>query len=162
MGKFAGPKPSPALAVAIVALVAALSGCLIGLAACGGTLSKDEYAERVDETCANMSDDLERLDPQGAKAIEERDFQAAGDVYDEMHAVVEKTLDSIESIPVPEGEEEAVSDFLRAQRVQAAALGRVGEAMRSENPTVIDDTLTQITEARQMDPTVETRTGFSC
>lgn len=131
-------KPSPALLVAVVALAAGL------MAGCGGDdggggpatterISKEEFIERGDQLCKEFRDAADPLERRGDRAINKRDFQTLINLTDELGALAEETLEQFRSLPVPEGEETAVSSYLDVQSRQIAVAEQLSEALRRED-----------------------------
>jgi hypothetical protein len=118
----------------------------VALAACGSddsdggtsatteeTISKGEFIERGDQLCQEFNDASEPLDLEIEQAINQQDFGAAADVFDQGSALAMETLDDFEDLPVPEGEEDVISRYLDVQSQQIALAGQLGEAVRNED-----------------------------
>lgn len=118
-----------ACVVLLLATAAVVAGCGSDDSEDGAeTISREEFIERGDQLCAEFQDAADPLERRGDRAIEDRDLETLVDLTDRLSALAEQTLEQFRSLPVPAGEEEAVSSYLDAQSRQIAAAERLGEA----------------------------------
>jgi excinuclease UvrABC nuclease subunit len=109
---------------------AVLAGCGSDDSEDGATtsISKDEFIERGDQFCEQFRDAADPLERKGDRAIEQRDFETLANLTDQLTALAEETLEQFRSLPVPEGEEAAVSGYLDVQSQQIVVADQLGEA----------------------------------
>jgi hypothetical protein len=120
---------------ASVALGLVLCGTLF--AACGGDSSdapsKEDFITQADQICADYTASADAKDAEFQAAIDNGDFEGAAVLFEETTAEITTSLDEIEEIGIPEGDEATIEEWIALGREQVVIAGEIADAIRTED-----------------------------
>jgi hypothetical protein len=135
MGLNSGGTRLAALAVGLVLFGTAF-------AACGGdggsdAPSKDDFIAQADQICADYTASADAKDAEFQATIDSGDFDGAADLFIETTDEITTSLDEIEAIGIPEGDEETIDEWISLGREQVVIAGEIAESIRAEDAPAI-------------------------
>jgi hypothetical protein len=122
--------------LASVAVGLVLCGTLF--AACGGDSgsdapSKEDFIAQADQICADYTAGAEAKDAEFQATIDSGDFEGAAVLFEETTAEITTSLDEIEEIGIPEGDEATIEEWIKLGREQVVVAGEIADAIRIED-----------------------------
>ncbi|MBA2545565.1 MAG: hypothetical protein H0V15_01690 [Solirubrobacterales bacterium] len=123
---------------------------LIPLAGCGGdgdagddssvpeSLTRAEYVERADQICQELYEQRNPLETQAAKAGIDGDSEAAAQIFENATEITRNRIDELEQLPLPAGQESALTDFIENARATIPPAEAALDAVRDENAKELD------------------------
>ena len=124
--------------------IAAFGVCALLLSAvfagCGGSEapSKEDFIVQADQICADYTATADASDAEFQAAIDSDDFEGAAQLFEETTAEITSSLDEIEEIGVPEGDEETIDEWVALGREQVVIAGDIADAIRAEDGPAIE------------------------
>jgi hypothetical protein len=109
------------------------------------SITKEEFIEQGDRLCQEFRNEVAPLERKAEAEEARRDYQAVADLFGETVGAAKETYERFDALPVPEGEEDAVSSYLDVQNRQIAVAEQLAEAIRLEDA----DRIAALTEEAQ-------------
>lgn len=121
-----------AIGVGALLLTAVFAGCG-GSDDGSGALSKEDFIAQADQICADYTASADASDAEFQAAIESGDFEGAAKLFEETTAGITTSLDDIEALGAPEGDEQTIDEWIALGREQAVIAGDVAESIRIQD-----------------------------
>ena len=114
-------------------------------AACGGSdaPSRDDFIAQADQICADYTASADAKDAEFQATIDSGDFEGAAVLFEEATAEISTSLDEIEEIGAPEGDEETIDEWIALGREQVVIAGDIADAVRAEDAPAIQASLAE-------------------
>jgi outer membrane murein-binding lipoprotein Lpp len=143
---------APALAAAVL------------LAGCGGheSPSRAQFIARADRICTQVNTQFPAIQRTLSSTLgtSSPDLHAAADALDRAHRLGVRGLTRLRALAVPHGDEALVSSLWKAVGDQVAAIGRLADGVRRNDPKIATPAQTDILTAAQRYRDIAAGYGF--
>jgi hypothetical protein len=121
--------------VAAVLAAAAVAGCG---GDDSGELSKDEFIAQADQICADFNESADADQQEFESLLDQGDFEAAADSFDQTAADSEEALAELEALPPPAEDQETIDEWLAILGKQPALAQEFSDALRARDVQAIN------------------------
>ena len=120
------------IGVGAVLLAAAFSGCG-GSDDDSGELSKEDFITQANEICADFNTGSDAAEQEFNAAIQENDFETAGDLFAENASNMEASIDEFAELTPPADDQATIDEFVDLSRQQVDIANELADAIREND-----------------------------